>query len=61
MIEKDLDRLGKPLTRTQIILRELRAVEHFIRRGGDRASLTRRAEKLRKRLEAERNHGETTV
>jgi hypothetical protein len=50
-----ITRCGPPLSRYQILVRELRALEHQIRSGkAGTFALARRKEKLRRRLEQER-------
>jgi hypothetical protein len=57
VIARDLTRLGPPLSKYQILVRELRAIEYQIRTGKPGAvALARKKEKLRRRLEAERSH-----
>jgi hypothetical protein len=57
VIARDWQRLGAPLSRYQILIRELRAIEYQIRSGKAGAfALARRKEKLRRRLEQERGN-----
>jgi hypothetical protein len=59
VIARDWQRLGAPLSRYQILVREMRAIEYQIRSGKPgAAALARRKEKLKRRLEEEKRHHE---